>query len=74
MGRLVATTSDGEIIRWEGFSVGKLMGKHLAVRLAGCGLLQTGSEELTRFRSVATVVEYESAENGSCNWLLWEWK
>jgi hypothetical protein len=71
---MIGITGDGEVVRWEGFAIGKLTRRSLAARLAACGCLQTASEKLLRLNAMATIAEYESARDGSCDWRLWEWR
>lgn len=73
-GHVLMMTKDGEIADWTGFGVGRPTGPAPAAHYGVCGSVQTTSQKLSRLNSVATVVEFDVAEDGSYHWKLWEWK
>jgi len=73
-GHLLMMTKDGEIADWTGFGVGRPTGPSPAAHYGVCGSFQTGSQKLAHLNSVATVIEYDVAEDGSYRWKMWEWK
>ncbi len=73
-GHLLMMTKDGEIADWTGFGVGRPTGPSPAAHYGVCGSFQTGSRKLAHLNSVATVIEYDVAEDGSYRWKMWEWK
>jgi hypothetical protein len=73
-GHWVAMTRDGDIADWIGFGVGKPTGPASAAHYGVCGSFQTASGKLAHLTSVATVMEYDTAEDGSYRYTLWEWK
>ncbi len=73
-GHAVIMTKDNEIADFIGFGVGRPTGPSPAAHYGVCGSFQTASKKLSRLNSVATVMEYDVAEDGSYHWKLWEWK
>ncbi len=69
----VLLLTDGEMVAWKGFGVGKPTGPGFSSSWAVAGSIQTSSQKMARLNSVATVVEYEVEEDGSYRWKLWEW-
>jgi hypothetical protein len=72
-GRVIFTTSDGEVAEWMGFGVGRSMGSPPAATFATCGSAQTTSRRLAHLNGIALVGECEIDEDGRWTWRLYEW-
>jgi hypothetical protein len=73
-GRVLMMTKEGDIADWTGFGIGRPTGASPAAHYAVCGSIQTTAQKLAKLNSVATVIEYDSAEDGSYRYKIWEWK
>jgi hypothetical protein len=73
-GHVLIMTRAGELADWTGFGVGRPTGPSPAAHYAVCGSFQTASQKLAHLNTIATVIEYDVAEDGSYHWKLWEWK
>ena len=73
-GHWLVMTRDGDLADWTGFGVGKPTGPAPAAHYGVCGAFQTASGKLAPLTSVATVLEYDVAEDGSYHYQIWEWK
>jgi hypothetical protein len=67
-------TEDGEICTWKGFGVGRPTGVGGAGSYAVCGAFETNSQKLAPLNGVASVVEFETDDNGNYHWIAYEWK
>jgi hypothetical protein len=73
-GHWVVMSREGEIADWTGFGVGKPTGPAPAAHYGVCGSFHTASGRLARLSSLATVLEYDTAEDGTYHFKIWEWK
>ncbi|MFQ5875360.1 MAG: hypothetical protein ACE5JL_16390 [Dehalococcoidia bacterium] len=73
-GHVLMMTKEGEIADFTGFGVGRPTGPSPAAHYGVCGSFQTTSEKLAHLNTIATVFEYDVAEDGSYHWKMWEWK
>ena len=73
-GNAVMMTDEGEQLPWIGGGIGRPTGPGFAASFGVYGAFQqVGSAKLARLNRVATVIEYEIAEDGSYRWTCWEW-
>ncbi len=72
-GHLVAMTQDGEVADFTGIGHGKPTGPSPAAHYGVCGSFQTTSQKLAHLNTVATVMEWDVAEDESYHYKLWEW-
>ncbi len=72
-GDAIFTSKDGEVAKWKGAGIGHPTGSNTA-RFVASGTFRTTSEKLDRLNHVVSLIEYETFEDGSYQWKMWEWK
>ena len=73
-GRVLVTTSEGDMALWSGFGVGTPTGPAPAAKFGVCGSFVVATGKLASLASVAVVTEFEVFEDGTYKYENWEWK
>ncbi len=63
----------GDIADWVGGGVGRPIGAGFKASYGVYGAFHSAHGALERLGTIATAIEYETEEDGSYRWQLWEW-
>jgi hypothetical protein len=72
-GHVLMLASNGDAADWVGGGVGRAIGAGFKASYGVYGSFQSAQGTLERLGSIATAIEYETEEDGSYRWQLWEW-
>ena len=72
-GHVLMLSSTGDVADWVGGGVGRAIGAGFKASYGVYGSFQSAQGALERLGTVATAIEYETEEDGSYRWQLWEW-
>lgn len=72
-GQGITTTSDGKLLSWTAYGVGRPTGQGAAVSWRGALFYQTSAPEFARLNGIAVVFEFESDEHDETHAKIWEW-